>query len=106
VRFSGSEGNRSLTPRPVGSVLRFADDYVFLSEFSADLDKRRLATPSGRIELYSERIARFGYDDCPPHATWLEPNNGSAALQPRPIRSISYRASPANDCTARWTRDR
>ncbi len=31
------------------------------------------ATPSGRIELYSERIAGFGYDDCPPHATWLEP---------------------------------
>jgi biotin/methionine sulfoxide reductase len=30
-------------------------------------------TPSGRIELYSERIARFGYDDCPPHPSWLEP---------------------------------
>ena len=36
---------------------------------------RRIAstTPSGRIELYSERIAGFGYDDCPPHPAWIEP---------------------------------
>jgi biotin/methionine sulfoxide reductase len=23
--------------------------------------------------LYSEKIAAFGYDDCPPHPTWIEP---------------------------------
>jgi biotin/methionine sulfoxide reductase len=32
-----------------------------------------LTTPSGRIEIVSERIAGYCYDDCPPHATWLEP---------------------------------
>ena len=31
------------------------------------------STPSGRIELYSQTIASFGYADCPPHPTWLEP---------------------------------
>src|SRR6266545_923466 len=52
---------------------RRADEYVMLAEFRADPQSKRLATPSGRIELYSERIAGFGYDDCPPHPTWLEP---------------------------------
>ncbi|GAA2795323.1 molybdopterin-dependent oxidoreductase [Saccharopolyspora taberi] len=32
-----------------------------------------LATPSGRIELFSETIAGFGYPDCPGHPTWLAP---------------------------------
>jgi len=50
-----------------------AEEYVLFSDFRADPEKHRLATPSGRLELYSERIARFGYADCPPHPTWLEP---------------------------------
>lgn len=32
-----------------------------------------LPTPSGKIEIYSKTIEKFGYDDCPPHPTWLEP---------------------------------
>ncbi|MPZ51223.1 MAG: molybdopterin-dependent oxidoreductase [Acidimicrobiia bacterium] len=32
-----------------------------------------IRTPSGRLEIYSETIAGFGYDDCPPHPTWMEP---------------------------------
>jgi biotin/methionine sulfoxide reductase len=31
------------------------------------------ATPSGRIELFSETIAGFGYDDCIGHPAWFEP---------------------------------
>ena len=30
-------------------------------------------TPSGKIEIFSEHIDGFGYDDCPGHATWFEP---------------------------------
>jgi biotin/methionine sulfoxide reductase len=41
--------------------------------FRADPDGRPLATPSGRIELFSETIDGFGYDDCPGHPVWLEP---------------------------------
>jgi len=72
-------------------IPRRADDYVLLSEFRVDPDKHRLATPSGRIELYSERIARFAYDDCPPHPTWLEPYEwlGATAAATYPIHLVS-----------------
>jgi biotin/methionine sulfoxide reductase len=50
-----------------------ADEYVLFADFRADPDRHKLKTPSGRIELYSEKIAGFGYDDCPPHPTWIEP---------------------------------
>lgn len=38
-----------------------------------DPEAHPLATESGKIEIYSEAIAGFGYDDCPPHPAWLEP---------------------------------
>ncbi len=44
-----------------------------LAAFRADPERHPLATPSGRIEIYSERIAGFGYDDCPGHPAWLPP---------------------------------
>ncbi len=47
--------------------------HVMLQAYRADPEGAPLDTPSGRIELYSEVIAGFGYDDCPPHPTWLEP---------------------------------
>lgn len=50
-----------------------AGDHIFLKEFRANPVGAPLPTPSGRIELYSETIAGFGYDDCPPHPTWMEP---------------------------------
>jgi biotin/methionine sulfoxide reductase len=50
-----------------------SEPHVMLSGFRAHPDTQRLGTPSGRIELYSETIAGFGYADCPPHPTWLEP---------------------------------
>ncbi|WP_241825326.1 molybdopterin guanine dinucleotide-containing S/N-oxide reductase [Micromonospora sp. CB01531] len=46
---------------------------VLLGDFRADPVGRPLRTPSGRIELWSQTIADFGYDDCPPHPAWLEP---------------------------------
>ena len=30
-------------------------------------------TPSGKIEIFSETIHGFGYDDCPGHPAWIEP---------------------------------
>ena len=49
------------------------DERVYMAAFRADPDGHRLATPSGRIELFSERIDGYGYDDCPGTPTWLEP---------------------------------
>jgi biotin/methionine sulfoxide reductase len=47
--------------------------YDFLADFRADPQAQPLKTPSGRIEIFSERVASFGYDDCPGHPVWIEP---------------------------------
>ena len=71
------------------------DDAVLYGDFRADPVHHPLRTPSGRIELYSETIAGFGYDDCPPHPTWLEPMEWLGALQARrhPLHLISNQPS-------------
>jgi biotin/methionine sulfoxide reductase len=39
----------------------------------SDPQRFPLPTPSGRIEIFSEEIDSFGYDDCAGHPTWFEP---------------------------------
>ncbi|MFI5809272.1 molybdopterin-dependent oxidoreductase, partial [Streptomyces sp. NPDC051561] len=39
----------------------------------ADPQRFPLSTPSGRIEIFSEEIDSFGYDDCAGHPTWFAP---------------------------------
>ncbi|MFN4155783.1 MAG: molybdopterin-dependent oxidoreductase [Paracoccaceae bacterium] len=46
---------------------------VLLSQFRADPKTHPLPTPSGRIEIFSETIAGFGYADCPGHPVWRQP---------------------------------
>src|SRR5439155_4148386 len=48
-------------------------DLVLLEAFRADPERAPLGTPSGRIEIFSATIDKFGYEDCPGHPTWLEP---------------------------------
>jgi biotin/methionine sulfoxide reductase len=50
------------------------DGRVLFADFRADPDGHPLRTPSGRVELRSEVIDGFGYDDCPGRPTWLEPD--------------------------------
>ena len=47
------------------------DDGGFLGAFRRAPDAHPLPTPSGRIEIFSQAIAAFAYDDCPGHPTWL-----------------------------------
>ena len=65
--------------------------HVMFADFRADPDLFALPTPSGRIELFSETIASFGYDDCPGHPVWLEPVEwlGSAVARRYPLHMIS-----------------
>ncbi|MGO6881398.1 molybdopterin-dependent oxidoreductase [Rhizobium ruizarguesonis] len=44
-----------------------------LAEFRNDPEGQPLSTPSGKIELFSERIHGFALSDCPGQATWMEP---------------------------------
>lgn len=46
---------------------------TLLADFRADPVGHRLATPSGRIEIFSQTIDGFGYDDCAGHPRWYEP---------------------------------
>jgi trimethylamine-N-oxide reductase (cytochrome c) len=50
-----------------------AEAYVRYADFRADPLLNALGTASGRIEIFSQDIAKMGYDDCPPHPTWMEP---------------------------------
>ena len=47
--------------------------HVMFADFRTDPIAHPLKTPSGRIEIFSETIDGFGYDDCLGHPTWLEP---------------------------------
>jgi biotin/methionine sulfoxide reductase len=44
------------------------------ADFRADPEAAPLATPSGRIEIFSETIASFGYAECPGHPYWQAPD--------------------------------
>jgi biotin/methionine sulfoxide reductase len=59
-----------------GIELPFAEEHrTMFQRFRSDPDEFPLKTPSGRIELASEVIAGFGYEDCPGHPAWLEPDH-------------------------------
>ena len=48
-------------------------DGILLEDFRADPNAHQLATPSGKIEIFSDHIASFGYADCGGHPRWMEP---------------------------------
>ena len=58
------------------------DDGGLLRAFRNDPDNNRLPTPSGKIEIHSNAIAGFGYDDCPPHPAWLPSTEPTTARHP------------------------
>jgi hypothetical protein len=68
---------------------------VLFDAFRADPEANPLKTPSGKIELFSEKIARFGYDDCPGHAAWLECDEwlGSPRAQRFPLALVANTAT-------------
>jgi len=58
--------------------------------FRADPQGAPLKTPSGRIEIFSETIDGFGYDDCPGHPVWLPPAEWTgAATAEAPLHLVS-----------------
>ena len=66
------------------------DDVVMLEAFRSDPIANPLGTPSGRIEIFSDTVAGFGYDDCPGHPAWREPCEWLGSADPRhPLHLIS-----------------
>ena len=72
------------------------DDGGFLRAFRNDPAGNKLSTPSGKIEIYSKAIAGFGYDDCPPHPTWLEPAEWDAVRLSLGVAARSVACSPGS----------
>lgn len=66
-------------------------DVIVLERFRDDPEGTPLSTPSGRIEIFSSTIDKFGYDDCPGHPAWLEPAEwlGSPLAQRYPLHLIA-----------------
>ncbi|MGE3619230.1 MAG: molybdopterin-dependent oxidoreductase [Acidimicrobiia bacterium] len=87
-----ADGRVELPAPPGARAPAFAD-------LRRDPEAFPLATPSGRIEIVSEVVRGFGYDDCPGHPTWMEPDEwlgapGATAghllhlLSPQPGRKL------------------
>lgn len=64
---------------------------VMLDEFRRDPEGARLRTPSGRLEIASERIASFGLTDFSPHPIWREPAEwlGASAASRWPLHLLT-----------------
>lgn len=72
------------------------DQELIFEAFRADPDAHPLGTPSGRIEICSETIASFHYDDCPGHPVWLDKEEwlGGARAAQFPLHLISNQPAP------------
>ena len=75
---------RVLVPEP-------EDEFVLFADFRADPEANPLRTPSGRIEIFSETVDSFGYDDCPGHPVWIEPREwlGAPLADRFPLHLVS-----------------
>ncbi|MEX3010410.1 molybdopterin-dependent oxidoreductase [Hoeflea sp. TYP-13] len=60
-----------------------AEPRVMLKAFRENPDLNPLPTPSGRIEFYSEKVAGFGYEDCPGFPFWVEPEEWLGLHMPK-----------------------
>ncbi len=88
---------------------------VLFEDFRRAPDDSPLDTPSGRIELYSDTIAGFGYADCPPHPAWLAPVEWLGAplakrwplhlLTPQPSGKLHSQLDPGCTSSARDKRN-
>lgn len=65
--------------------------YVRYGKFRQNPEKHALRTPSGKIEIFSEKIASFGYRCCPGHPAWLPSKEGpdSTLARKHPFQLIS-----------------
>ena len=67
-----------------------AEPIIMLQAFRENPEANPLATPSGKIEIFSDTVAGFGYDDCPGHPAWREPYEWLGNAGPRwPLHLIS-----------------
>ncbi|WP_411704290.1 molybdopterin guanine dinucleotide-containing S/N-oxide reductase [Edaphovirga cremea] len=69
--------------------------FIFFEEFRNNPQANPLKTPSGKIELFSEKIAGYRYEDFAPHPQWQPPVEwlGSETAKQWPLHLISIQPS-------------
>lgn len=71
-----------------------SERFIRFADFCRDPQAHPLKTASGKIEIFSQRIADYGYRDCPGHPTWLEPDEWQGNAEPEQLQVLS--AHPAH----------
>ncbi|HDR1020870.1 TPA: trimethylamine-N-oxide reductase TorA [Pasteurella multocida] len=59
-----------------------AKKWVRYGEFREDPLLNPLGTPSGKIEIYSDTVAKMNYDDCRGYPSWFEPEEFAGNVTP------------------------
>ena len=68
-------------------------NYVAFEAFRKDPKANALSTESGLIQLYSPKIASYGYDDCKGHPCFFEPTEGvSRATKDAPLALMACKS--------------
>lgn len=66
----------------VVTLPQLQDGGRMMNAFRADPAAHPLPTPSGKIQIASDAIAGFGYEDCPGHPVWRAPREQPSASYP------------------------
>ena len=69
---------------------------ILLEPYRHDPESNPLRTPSGKIEIFSETVDSYGYQDCPGHPTWMPPSEwlGKEKIDSDELHMISNQPSP------------
>ncbi|WP_313383667.1 molybdopterin-dependent oxidoreductase [Pantoea sp.] len=66
----------------VVALPQLQDGGRMINAFRADPAAHPLPTPTGKIQIASDTIAGFGYEDCPGHPVWRAPREQPCATYP------------------------
>ena len=66
-----------------------AKKWVRYEEFRNDPLLNPLGTPSGKIEIYSDVVAKMNYDDCKGYPSWMEPAEFAGNTTAAPLALVT-----------------
>ena len=69
---------------------------ILLEPYRLDPERFPLKTPSGKIEIFSQTIDSYQYEDCPGHPTWMPPSEwlGKENIDADMVHMISNQPAP------------
>lgn len=67
--------------------------FTLFADFRFDPKRNPLKTPSGKIEIFSKTIESYQLPDCPPHPTWIAPDEWTGNAQDDQLQLITAHAA-------------